>query len=588
MPAADATLRNSIEVGNTPPTGPQTLLNLLKLYESDNTDSSIWVDTLESHAATLLPFLAARPPTQLIKWHEAFTLEDLRRGALTLANQVNLKGINSLNEQHQRTSQIGLSLGHLVDPALAQQTALTCRLIGHDIAIPDPEITDALTFYDRTLSTLHGSPLLTRLVAVASHCSVETEIDIDECASLLFISTAKIDSLLSDLLLPESAAPITDISSRFELALNIANLIDSSVALARQTSRDCAIQALASGLFGSRAVTTFTENSTGWFNQLHQLSSPQSMINQAATSTEPVSTGEFLTVADEKVLVSMGSKNGLAIPIFISENDASICVAVTLLALSPATLARASSSPNLIEQFGRICRYLFTAKLDKGIDADTLDSRVREIIHEANNPISTVQNYLKVLSLKLGPEHEAQETLESISSELFRTAEIVCSFSDLKLESVNRPGECEVNKVTRQIGALFDRGHDIEFEYRLDESNPIVQIHGNNLKQILTNLIKNATESSSRGDTISLCTAGKLMHGNNTFVELAVRDTGQGIADDIGNVFNKGVSTKSGDHSGEGLAVVRQLTEAANGFVTYRSDQHGTEFRITIPQLQHR
>lgn len=585
MPAANATLRNSIEVGNTPLTGPQTLLNLLKLYESDNTDCEIWVDTLESHAATLLPFLAARPPAQLIKWHEAFTLEDLRRGALTVANQVNLKGINSLNEKHQRTSQIGLSLGYLVDPALAHQTALTCRLIGQEVSIPDPEITDALTFYDRALSTLHGSPLLTRLVAVASHCCVEPEIDIDECASLMSISAAKIQSLLSDLSLPKPAAPITDINSQFEHALNIANLIDSSVALARQTSRDCAIHALAAGLFGSRAVSIFTENSTGWFDQLHQLNSAKSIINQAATSTEPISSDEFLTVADEKVLVSMGSKDGLAIPILISENGESICVAVILLALSPETLATASSSHNLIEQFGRICRYLFTAKLDRGIDADALDSRVREIIHEANNPISTVQNYLKVLSLKLGPEHEAQDTLESISSELFRTAEIVSSFIDLKLESVNRAGECEVNKVTRQIGALFDQGHDIEFEYRLDETNPIVQIHSNNLKQILTNLIKNATESSSDGDTVFLCTAGKFMHGNNTFVEISVRDTGTGIADDIGNVFNRGVSTKSGDHRGEGLAVVRQLTEAANGFVTYRSDQHGTEFRITIPQL---
>jgi len=275
----------------------------------------------------------------------------------------------------------------------------------------------------------------------------------------------------------------------------------------------------------------------------------------------------------------------MAIPIFIRENDASMCAAVTLLALSPETLATASSNQNLIEQFSRICRYLFTAKLDRGVDAEALDSRVREIVHEANNPISTVQNYLKVLSLKLGPEHAAQDTLESISSELFRTAEIVSSFNDLKLESVNRPGECEVNKVTRQIGALFDQGHDIEFEYRLDDSNPIVRIPSNNLKQILTNLIKNATESISRGDTVTLCTAGRFMHGNNTFVEISVRDTGTGIADDIGNVFNRGVSTKSGDHRGEGLAVVRQLTEAANGFVTYRSDQHGTEFRITIPQL---
>ena len=203
-----------------------------------------------------------------------FTLEDLRRGALTVANQVNLKGINSLNGQHQRTSQIGLSLGYLVDPALAKQTVVTCRLIGQEVTIPDPAATDALTFYDGTLSTLDGSPLLTRLVAVAIHCSVETEIDIDECAALLCLSVEKIQSLLSELSLSHSTGTMTDINSQFEHALNIANLIDSSVTLVRQTSRDCAIQTLPSGIFDSRAVSIFTENSTGWFNQQHQLSSP--------------------------------------------------------------------------------------------------------------------------------------------------------------------------------------------------------------------------------------------------------------------------------------------------------------------------
>ena len=29
------------------------------------------------------------------------------------------------------------------------------------------------------------------------------------------------------------------------------------------------------------------------------------------------------------------------------------------------------------------------------------------------------------------------------------------------------------------------------------------------------------------------------MHGNKTFVEISVRDTGTGIADDIGIVFNR-------------------------------------------------
>jgi EAL domain-containing protein (putative c-di-GMP-specific phosphodiesterase class I) len=141
LPAADATLRNSIEVGNTPPTGPQTLLNLLKLYESDNTDCSIWVDTLESHAATLLPFLAARPPTQLIKWHEAFTLEDLRRGALTLANQVNLKGINSLKIDKSFVSSINESeeATSIVDAIVAMAKGLKLNLIAEGVET-DPQL----------------------------------------------------------------------------------------------------------------------------------------------------------------------------------------------------------------------------------------------------------------------------------------------------------------------------------------------------------------------------------------------------------------------------------------------------------------
>jgi hypothetical protein len=108
---------------------------------------------------------------------------------------------------------------------------------------PDPERTDALTFYDRPLSILHGSPLLPRLIAVASHCSFETEIQFDEGASLLCVPSAKIDSALLNLPHRESLAPITDVSSRFEFALSITNLIDSSVALTRQTARDCAFQA---------------------------------------------------------------------------------------------------------------------------------------------------------------------------------------------------------------------------------------------------------------------------------------------------------------------------------------------------------
>ena len=349
MPSADANLRNSIQVGNISATGPETLLILLNLYASNNTDYTNWVQTLESHGVTLRPFLAARPPNQLTHWQDAFSLDDLKRGALAIANQVNLAGISNPSEESQRRSQIGRSLANLIDPMLARQAELTCRLTGQSISIPDPAVTDALRYFDRALASLHGSPLLTRLAAVAFHCSSHEEVDVGECASLLSLSVEQISSVCSDVRFSDATDLTTDDSAPFRQALDIANLVESSLALARQTSRDTAIQTLAAGLFGSRAVTTFTENSSGWFNESHKLDSPHSMIHQAATTSKPVSThNQVATVEDEKVLGSMGSKGGLAIPVFIQENNQPVCVAVVLLALGSADLVAASSNSSQV------------------------------------------------------------------------------------------------------------------------------------------------------------------------------------------------------------------------------------------------
>ena len=145
----------------------------------------------------------------------------------------------------------------------------------------------------------------------------------------------------------------------------------------------------------------------------------------AATSGQPMTTpAHRMTVPDEEAMAELEANDGIAVPILLEEENANSCAAVVLLGLSTSNLMTLASRPELLTVFSDIARGLYRVTKTQGIDLEDVDNRAREIIHEANNPLSTVQNYLKVLSLKLGPDHEAQPTIESISSELMRAAKL--------------------------------------------------------------------------------------------------------------------------------------------------------------------
>ena len=291
---------------------------------------------------------------------------------------------------------------------------------------------------------------------------------------------------------------------------------------------------------------------------------------------------------DDEALEAMGATDGIAIPVLLEEADPASCAAVVLLGMSTSALMTLSSRQELMTTFNAIARGLFQVAPAREIDLEDVDNRAREIIHEANNPLSTVQNYLKVLSLKLGPDHDAQPTLESIGSELMRAADIIRSFRDIPESAGQSEGSCDINKALRTVATLFDQGNDhIRFNYQFSRQ-AMANIRQDDFKQIVTNLIKNAVEELNPGGSITLQTQSDLRFQNATWVEVTIIDTGPGIQTSVGDIFERGISTKAGAHVGEGLAVVKQLTERCGGFVSYRTSQDGTEFRITLPQSQTR
>ena len=86
---------------------------------------------------------------------------------------------------------------------------------------------------------------------------------------------------------------------------------------------------------------------------------------------------------------------------------------------------------------------------------------------------------------------------------------------------------------------------------------------------------------------LHLRTSANLKQGGKHYVEIVIADDGHGIPNDM-DVLERGVTSKDGNHAGQGLAVVGELTAQVGGYLGYRSSPDGTEFRITIPEQTNR
>ena len=98
------------------------------------------------------------------------------------------------------------------------------------------------------------------------------------------------------------------------------------------------------------------------------------------------------------------------------------------------------------------------------------------------------------------------------------------------------------------------------------------------LKRILGNLVSNALQAMPNGGELTM----KAYHGGDELF-ITIRDTGVGIPEKVKpKVFTPLFTTKS-KGQGLGLAVVKRITEALGGNVTFESiEGNGTTFICTL------
>ncbi len=216
------------------------------------------------------------------------------------------------------------------------------------------------------------------------------------------------------------------------------------------------------------------------------------------------------------------------------------------------------------------------------------------VTHEFNNVLMTVLNYAK-----MGLRHKDEATRDKAFQKILTAGERANRITNSVLGMArNRSDSFEptdLRKLVEESLVLLEREmrkYRVSVETNLADV-PAAKAIGNQIQQILLNLLTNARQAMPEGGRLII----RLSHdAANETVDLSIRDTGSGIpADKLPHIFDPFFSTKKGpDSSGKGgtglgLATCRSIVETHRGRIRVESKIGvGTAFIIRLPVYRRR
>jgi signal transduction histidine kinase len=220
------------------------------------------------------------------------------------------------------------------------------------------------------------------------------------------------------------------------------------------------------------------------------------------------------------------------------------------------------------------------------LQAERDAARISEAVHEARNPLSVISNYLEVLRIKLGDNAGSEKEFRILREEIDRIGNIL-----VRLNKPDQSDDSEVVDVNRVVSDLTDIfresmcvTRDITVELGLDDRMPALMLSKAALKQVMTNLLKNAIEAMPEGGTLTVSSQHQVLFNGKPHVAVTIENTGAAIPEAVmGRLFSPAVSSKGEGHIGLGLSVVKKLMDEMKGQVMCTSQEGCTQFKLLFP-----
>ena len=313
------------------------------------------------------------------------------------------------------------------------------------------------------------------------------------------------------------------------------------------------------------------------------------------------------SLADSQLFDAVGGKGMLYLPMIAKKR--SVGVIVIGLPDSPGNDLSSKSDSELLQLLANqaaISLYLDEVKRKQAekIQAArlaTASMAAAKVVHEVNNPLGIIRNYLKILEMKLPKKDSLINELTILDEEINRITTIIQQLDNFSNPVKHSFELTDVNVLLSNLLRILSKSvfysSRIKVHFTPDSDLPAIMTDGDSIKQIVINLIKNAAEAMPDGGNVYVKTSSSYtdefgtIHTpdeNNDFIELTILDDGPGMPEKVlSQLFEPFTSTKGKGHSGLGLSIVSALTKELQGTVKCASDKEvGTRFTLSLPIKQ--
>ncbi len=216
--------------------------------------------------------------------------------------------------------------------------------------------------------------------------------------------------------------------------------------------------------------------------------------------------------------------------------------------------------------------------------------------HELRTPLNSIIGFSRVILKGIdGPLSDLQkQDLEAIHgsgqhllgliNNILDISKIEAGKMELAFEEVDMK---QTIKTVMSTAIGLNKGKPVELKTDIPEDLPMVWADQTRSRQVLLNLVSNASKFTEQGSIT--CTATY----DHQCVTVGVRDTGIGIpSDKLGMIFDEftqvdASTTRKYGGTGLGLAISRRFVEMHGGKIWVESEEdHGATFYFTLPRAQ--
>ena len=205
--------------------------------------------------------------------------------------------------------------------------------------------------------------------------------------------------------------------------------------------------------------------------------------------------------------------------------------------------------------------------------------------HDIRNPLQAIISDLYLAKGEVASMQESegkkniQESIVEIENNIVYINKIVSDLQDYAKPPAPHMTEISLEKEVQKAFSSIAVPANVDMSLSVEKNLPTLKLDTSYLRRILTNLITNAVQAIPEGGKITVtafCQMGK--------AAISVSDNGNGISEESkSKIFTPLFTTKS-KGQGFGLPVVKKLTEAMGGTVTFESKKgEGAKFTIEFP-----